>query len=43
MADEKNKNSVKYKYGESELDLDRYIKNLDHNVQGYMDSQNWNE
>jgi hypothetical protein len=31
MAEEK-KESTKYKFGESELDLQKYIKNIDHNV-----------
>jgi hypothetical protein len=47
MADTKEKSEkkdpVKYKFGESELDLKSYITNLDHNVQRYMDSKNWNE
>lgn len=34
---------VMYKFGESELDLNRYIHNLDTNLQGYMNSKNWNE
>lgn len=42
MADNK-KESIKYKFGESELDLKTYITNLDHNVQKYMDSKDWNQ
>ena len=35
--------SVKYKFGDDELDLDDYIRNLNHNYQSYVNSQNWNE
>lgn len=43
MADEKKKEPVKYKFGEQELDLERYIKNIDANAASYMEKQNWNE
>lgn len=43
MADEKKKEPVKYKFGENEFDLERYIKNIDANVASYMERQNWNE
>jgi hypothetical protein len=36
MADEKKKEPVKYKIGEQEVDLERYIKNIDLNVSEYM-------
>ena len=42
MAEEK-KESTKYKFGESELDLQKYIKNIDHNVQSYLDSKKWGD
>lgn len=35
--------SVKYKFGDDELDLNDYIRNLNHNYQSYVNSQNWNE
>lgn len=41
MAEQKNK--VKYKFGQSELDLKNYIHNLSNNVQGYLNSKNWSE
>lgn len=37
------KESVKYKFGENELDLQQYIQTLDNNVKAYMDAQKWNE
>jgi hypothetical protein len=37
MADEKKKEPVKYKFGEQEFDLDRYIKNIDANAASYME------
>lgn len=43
MADEKKKEPVKYKIGEQEVDLERYIKNIDLNVSEYMKRQNWDE
>lgn len=43
MANEKKKEPVKYKFGEKEFDLQRYINNIDENVADYMDKQNWNE
>ena len=43
MADEKKKEPVKYKFGEREFDLQRYINNIDENVADYMKKQNWNE
>lgn len=39
---EQNKR-VKYKFGQSELDLKNYIHNLGTNVQGYLNSKNWSE
>lgn len=39
---EQNKR-VKYKFGQSELDLKNYIHNLGTNVQGYINSKNWGE
>lgn len=41
MAEQKNR--VKYKFGQSELDLKNYIHNLDTNVQSYLNSKNWRE
>lgn len=41
MAEQKNR--VKYKFGQSELDLKNYIHNLDTNVQSYLNSKNWGE
>lgn len=35
--------SIKYKFGDDELDLNDYIRNLNHNYQSYVNSQNWNE
>lgn len=35
--------SMKYKFGDDELNLNDYIRNLNHNYQSYVDSQNWNE
>ena len=35
--------SVKYKFGDEELDLNDYIRNLNHNYQSYVNSQNGNE
>lgn len=35
--------SMKYKFGDDELDLNDYIRNLNHNYQSYVNSQNWNE
>lgn len=43
MADEKKKEPVKYKFGERELDLQRYINNIDKNVAEYVRNQNWND
>lgn len=37
------KEPVKYKFGENELDLQQYIQTLDNNVKAYMDAQKWNE
>lgn len=34
---------VKYKFGDDELDLNDYIRNLNYNYQSYVNSQNWNE
>lgn len=39
---EQNKR-VKYKFGQSELDLKNYIHNLGTNVQDYLNSKNWSE
>ena len=41
MAEQKNR--IKYKFGQSELDLKNYIHNLDTNVQSYLNSKNWGE
>ena len=41
MAEQNNR--VKYKFGQSELDLKNYIHNLGNNVQGYLNSKNWSE
>ena len=38
MTDEKRK----YKFGNYELDYDNYLKNLDHNVNAFLEAQNWN-
>lgn len=37
------KESVKYRFGQNDIDLDHYIYNLGNNVQSYVDSQNWND
>lgn len=42
MAENTQKESVKYKFGENELDLQQYIQTLDSNVKAYMDAQQWN-
>lgn len=47
MADNKVKTEeqpgVKYKFGEREFDLKKYILNIDSNVKSYLDSKNWSE
>lgn len=47
MADSKEKSekkeTVKYKFGQNDIDLNKYIHNLGTNVQSYMDSQGWND
>lgn len=47
MADEKGtqkpKERVKYKFGQSDIDLTNYIHNLGTNVQSYLNSKNWND
>lgn len=47
MADEKGtqkpKERVKYKFGQNDIDLTKYIHNLGTNVQSYLNSKNWNE
>ena len=47
MADNKEKSekkeTVKYKFGQNDIDLNKYIHNLGTNVQSYMDSQGWND
>lgn len=47
MADEKGtqkpKERVKYKFGQTDIDLTNYIHNLGTNVQSYLNSKNWNE
>lgn len=35
--------SMKYKFGDDELDLNDYIRNLNNNYQSYVNSQNWND
>lgn len=37
------KKTVKYKFGQSYIDLDHYLYNLGTNVQSYIDSQNWTD
>ena len=37
MADKKT--SVKYKFGQKELDMDKYLKNIGHNVQSYLEDR----
>lgn len=37
------KPTKKYKFGSSEIDLGHYIRNLDSNVQSYLDSKSWND
>lgn len=39
MANERKK----YHFGSNELDYENYIKNLDHNVDTFLSSQNWND
>ena len=41
MADIKENDSIKYKFGENEIDLKRYIYNIDRNVASYLQSKNW--
>lgn len=43
MAEEKQKQKVKYKFGTSEIDLDNYIHNLGTNIQSYLNSKNWSQ
>ena len=47
MADNKEKSEkkepVKYRFGQNDIDLNKYILNLGHNVQSYIDSQGWND
>lgn len=40
---QKPKERVKYKFGQSDIDLTNYIHNLGTNVQSYLNSKNWNE
>lgn len=37
MAEKKT--SVKYKFGQKDLDMDKYIKNVGHNVQSYLEDR----
>lgn len=37
MAEKKT--SVKYKFGQKELDMDKYLKNVGHNVQSYLEDR----
>ena len=40
---QKPKERVKYKFGQSDIDLTNYIYNLGTNVQSYLNSKNWND
>lgn len=40
---QKPKKRVKYKFGQSDIDLTNYIHNLGTNVQSYLNSKNWND
>lgn len=40
---QKLKERVKYKFGQSDIDLTNYIHNLGTNVQSYLNSKNWND
>lgn len=40
---QKPKERVKYKFGQSDIDLTSYIHNLGTNVQSYLNSKNWND
>lgn len=40
---QKSKERVKYKFGQSDIDLTNYIHNLGTNVQSYLNSKNWND
>lgn len=40
---QKPKERVKYKFGQSDIDLANYIHNLGTNVQSYLNSKNWND
>lgn len=40
---QKPKERVKYKFGQSDIDLTNYIHNLGANVQSYLNSKNWND
>lgn len=40
---QKPKERVKYKFGQSDIDLTNYIHNLRTNVQSYLNSKNWND
>lgn len=40
---QKPKERVKYKFGQSDIDLTNYIHNLGTNVQSYLNSKNWND
>jgi hypothetical protein len=37
MAEKKT--SVKYKFGQKELDMDKYLKDVGHNVQSYLEDR----
>lgn len=43
VNNEQVKEPAKYKFGQSELDYDLYIKNLGNNVQSYIASKNWSD
>lgn len=40
---QKPEERVKYKFGQSDIDLTNYIHNLGTNVQSYLNSKNWND
>lgn len=40
---QKPKERVKYKFGQSDIDLTNYIHNLGTNVQSYLNYKNWND
>ena len=42
MAETSKKTTVKYKFGQRELDMQDYINNIDYNVQSYVNDRKQN-